>query len=191
MKKYVLFLAILISILLLFNSAIAQITPYMRYWMPQVQFPLFPSAASRFSLGYPTLYPPPLMPPLPFPFGRPFLQPSPPFLMAPQIRTPSPVLRMAAATITIFSAPTLSTIQVSALPIATVALTPIPSTTGYSFILPALLTIATAAYIQTQTASVTSVIPFVPLVGTPTAVLPTIGTPTVILPGLVGVVPTI
>ncbi|MEW5801222.1 MAG: hypothetical protein AB1847_03860 [bacterium] len=173
MKKYPLLLVGIVCILLFFKPARAQMVPFAWSWgLPS---PFFSLTSARFSNPAPY---PPLLPSSPFPTGMPLLQPPLPLLLKPQISIPSPISRMAAATITIFSAPTLSAIQVTALPTTTVvpvatSTTPTSATTTYTFILPALLTIPTTPYTQTQTASITSIFPAVSLVGvSSTAILP-------------------
>ncbi|MEW6379500.1 MAG: hypothetical protein AB1611_07815 [bacterium] len=161
MRKYFLSLVILISILFTCKPATSQMIPFPGYWGIQ-----------NFAFGYPALYPA-IMPPLAPPAGVAAVQPPVPLLLMPQISVPSPVRRFAAATITIFSVPTLSTIQVTAVPAVTTSLNATTTaTSSYTFILPSLLTIPTSPYIQTQTAALTAVFPISPLIGTTTAIAP-------------------
>ncbi|MCL6583036.1 MAG: hypothetical protein K6U11_05285 [bacterium] len=170
MRKFSLFSVILISILVFFKTATAQVIPFSSYWvLPLLSPPL------RLALGYgaPILYPP-LLPFQIVPAVAPSIQLPLPLMLRPQISIPSPVQRLAAATITIFSVPTLSAIQVtSTIPATTTSLNATStSTTSYTFILPSLLTIPTSPYTQTQTAAITAVFPVSPLIGTTTAIAP-------------------
>lgn len=121
MKKYFFLICIIILLVGLSKIALAQFpfwfgppNPFFSSWSPLGLF------APSFSIF------PPLLPMGPFPSAI-----SPPrtslSLLSP-IRMPQPLLRQAAATITIFFNPTLSVIQVTVLPISPLAPAPAPVT---------------------------------------------------------------
>ncbi|MCL6584660.1 MAG: hypothetical protein K6U11_13645 [bacterium] len=173
----------------------------MRKWISL----LFTTAALLFSFGFgsaqmvapgafggvraPFFYMPPANPfyaPAPFlpaPLGMPSLRIAPPRPLLAPMGTILPT-RFAAATITIIFDPTLSVVNVSAVPIASLPVAPTavatvptaPAPTALATLLPALLAIPTGPpWTQTQTISTTTIVPTAPASSTGlTSLLPII-----------------
>ncbi|MEW5804584.1 MAG: hypothetical protein AB1847_21025 [bacterium] len=209
MKRWTLGIIILIVVLLVsFNSGTAQMSLFSTVLWPQrissFLSPLLPVpirsgfAGSSFPFYTPVPFPP-------LPLAMPSLQPSPLAPVLAPVSLPRPMIRNAAATITIIFNPALSVVNVSALPITALApatavpTTTLPTTTAPTIaptalvaLLPALLTsIAPAGppYNQTQTlvapAAPAPVVPAAPAAAAAKAPTATV------LPGLTGLLPLI
>ncbi len=122
MKRYIIFIVLMALLVCFSEAALAQI-PFWFGLPNPFFFPMIPTGS--FAPSFPMF---PMFPPLPpiGPFPSPFLAPRTLLssLLSP-IRMPRPLLRQAAATITIFFNPTLSIIQVTVLPLSPLA-APVP-----------------------------------------------------------------